>query len=718
MSFFDVNATDSPHSSMDLDEPQFFTQAMFKYTFNDIAPKFNEYHQDPVNVMMHLITTPLGIIGALSILRYITRSSGMGAFVFFLYLVSLLPALSTGIFLGTLVICFIIVESTRKLKLSPLPSIALVVSSYAIQDLVHLATNEPTFQGSYSAGGHVDLSDPLSWSKLFFEHVYYLIPLCVHSAISLEVIQGILPVAFSSILVAPLPGPLQQLRICAKYLLPLSCVAYGSYCLDSKNSFCFFPGTPYFHRVLQCNMVTDSGKSMKKALSAVRDWTMAQNPSPTSSSHWWYGDLSGKEKEAFDACTNCTQITNMFRELFSERHYAMDIVTGMNEIYVTGPARFDQVANSDNVFYTRHVDGPLGFIPFVSVYRCIVGMDKNEMITTHFPLSGVEQNACEGDVLAFDFNREVHYITRDDSKQAESDDFRVVLKLHYCLYPRIMYPLGKLMHFLNVKYNQLFRALFLTTINPQTTYQHFLAWNVNSNTKLFDALETYIGARSLIYLAMVSAVSYFTGVYNVFFAFTSVVHYMRYITTFYIRRGIDFGSFKRDVLLFKSLALAQLFYHYFVGPIRAGTFQLDIISLSMIGSGYAVSVMATNAIGMDRTYFAAELGIVEPKWVDQFPYGYFPHPMIVSQIWALLGFMKADHFRHDWPYVIPVHVAFYLVHMLQEQFDVYRHYPDDNIKVASSTSMKHGYYRSRAALVKEGNTGDKRRRSSSHKNKA
>lgn len=710
MSVFDMsNTTDLQKSPC---EPEFFSQVLFKYTFNDIAPKFNEYHQEPVNVLMHLITTPLGMIGALSLLRWVTRSSSMGVFVFFLYLVSLLPALSIGIFLGTLFLCFLIVEVTRKLKLSPLPSIVLIISSYALQDLVHLATGEPTFQGSYSAGGHIDLTDPVSWSKLFFEHVYYLLPLVVNSAMMLPVVQGILPDAFTSVLVSPLPEPLQQLRICAKYLLPLSCVAYGSYCLDSKNSLCFFPGTPYFHRVLQCNMVTDAGKSMKGALSAVRNWTMAQNPSPSSSSHWWYGDLSGKEKDAFDECANCTQITNMFRELFSERHYAMDIVTGMNEIYVTGPSRFDQVSNSDNVFYTRHVDGPLGFIPFVSVYRCIVGMDKNEMVTTHFPLSGVDQNACEGDVLAFDFNREVHYITRDDSKQAESDDFRVVLKLHYCLYPRIMYPLGKLMHFLNVKYNQLFRALFLTTINPQSAYQHFLAWNVNSNTKLFDALETYVGARSLIYLALVSAVSYFTGVYNVFFACTSFVHYMRYITTFYVRRGIDFGSFKRDVLLFKSIALAQLFYHYFVGPFFASTFQIDFISLAMIISGYTVSVMATNALGLDRTYFAAELGLVKPKWVDQFPYGYIPHPMIVSQIWALLGFMKADHFRTEWPYVIPIHVTFYVIHMLQEQFDIYRRYPDE-VGVASSTSQKQEYYRSHAALAKDISSTQRRRRGTS-----
>jgi hypothetical protein len=87
-----------------------------------------------------------------------------------------------------------------------------------------------------------------------------------------------------------------------------------------------------------------------------------------------------------------------------------------------------------------------------------------------------------------------------------------------------------------------------------------------------------------------------------------------------VRRGIDFGSFKRDVLLFKSLALLQLVYHYCFPTTRP--FEFDALSVLMIVGGYTVSVMATNAIGIDRTYFGAELGLVEPKWIDQFPYGY------------------------------------------------------------------------------------------------
>jgi len=241
--------------------------------------------------------------------------------------------------------------------------------------------------------------------------------------------NGIFPQNFSDMIGKSMPQEFCNLREYLAWLTPVFTIVLGSYCLDSKNSFCFFPGTPYFKRVLQCNIATDEGESRRDDMAKVRNWVLDQNPPETKSSHWWYRELTHGAKEAFDRCARASQITGMFRSLFSERHYCLDVVEGMNEVYVTGPARKDEDANSDNVFYTRHVDGPFGMIPFVSVYRCIVGMDRNKMITTHFPLAMISHNACEGDVLAFDFNREVHYIDRDDSKQAESDTFRVVLKV-------------------------------------------------------------------------------------------------------------------------------------------------------------------------------------------------------------------------------------------------------------------------------------------------
>jgi hypothetical protein len=46
--------------------------------------------------------------------------------------------------------------------------------------------------------------------------------------------------------------------------------------------------------------------------------------------------------------------------------------------------------------------------------------------------------------------------------------------------------------------------------------------------------------------------------------------------------------------------------------------------------------------------------------------------MILSQVWALLGLYHAPHMRNNaWPWLIPAHIAFYLTHMLQEQFGIY-----------------------------------------------
>lgn len=88
----------------------------------------------------------------------------------------------------------------------------------------------------------------------------------------------------------------------------------------------------------------------------------------------------GEQKDAFDRVANSAQINDMFRSLFGKTHYALEVIDGMNEIYISGPARKDEKSNSDHVFFTRHVDGPYGLVPFVSVYRCIVGMDKNMMV--------------------------------------------------------------------------------------------------------------------------------------------------------------------------------------------------------------------------------------------------------------------------------------------------------------------------------------------------
>ena len=68
-----------------------------------------------------------------------------------------------------------------------------------------------------------------------------------------------------------------------------------------------------------------------------------------------------------------------------------------------------------------------------------------------------------------------------------------------------------------------------------------------------------------------------TNSYPLFLAGTSFVHGARTLTTCYYRSNVDFGVFKRDVILFKAMAIAQLAYLY---SAPAGLPALDTDSAS------------------------------------------------------------------------------------------------------------------------------------------
>jgi hypothetical protein len=170
----------------------------------------------------------------------------------------------------------------------------------------------------------IDLKHPIYWLEMFLEHCYYVLPLVVH--VSLPFLS--LPLEVRTILYAPLPADIQRLSAFGWLLVPFIFFVLGSYSLDSKNDFCIFPGAPYYYRVIRCSLLPGSdarqsynvtkdssidnsarancGKheSRKKDLKAIRDWAMSHDPSVLMSSHFWYRDLDGDVKAAYDRCAN------------------------------------------------------------------------------------------------------------------------------------------------------------------------------------------------------------------------------------------------------------------------------------------------------------------------------------------------------------------------------------------------------------------------------
>ena len=152
---------------------------------------------------------------------------------------------------------------------------------------------------------------------------------------------------------------------------------------------------------------------------------------------------------------------------------------------------------------------------------------------------------------------------------------------------------------------------------------------------------------------------------------------MCYIATYHARAPLPpralpvaFGLFKRDAMLFKSLALAQAA----VAFARHFTFSVDgadWLALALMAAGFGLSSAATLALGVDRTYFGWELCAVKGEHVVRWPYGTVPHPMILGSVTAWLGFHKLAAFRADLPWFVPLHVALYTVHAVQEHLAIH-----------------------------------------------
>ena len=254
-------------------------------------------------------------------------------------------------------------------------------------------------------------------------------------------------------------------------------------------------------RVLTANIDTDTGDASEK----LKKWAIENMKNSTISHHWWYLELPADIKQWMDVCTGSSKITNMFSTLFAPLFYTVEIIPEMNEIYVSGEDRTNEYMQSDRVFFIPHIDGPFIWIPFVSVYRCLIGLNANSRIETHFPIHGKNKKVQRCDVLAFDFNREIHYISV--CPELTADEPRVALKVHYCIYPKCMYWLGRCMYSLNVAYNRTMREVFLETIQPDTYISRFKGSVIVIATHSYVFIERYVGYRNILYFLFFHRIS-------------------------------------------------------------------------------------------------------------------------------------------------------------------------------------------------------------------
>jgi hypothetical protein len=337
-------------------------------------------------------------------------------------------------------------------------------------------------------------------------------------------------------------------------------------------------------RVLNCKL------NNNYTLSSIREWVILQNPSLNTSTHRWYKDLPSNIKELFYNTAKDRKIIDMFKRLLG-CNYKIDVLHDMNEIYVSPPSNNNkdfQKNASDNIFYTRHIDGPFFYIPFASCYRVIVGLDDNRDIMTIFNIIPETYIIKTGDVVGFDFNRECHYISPiiwNDGNIHEAEErefqkkYRVVLKIHYCVYPYWAIVFGFILSKLSILYNKLFRDLFLFTLKPRSKCTIYLAKLMIISTQLYHDIEFYIGNNNIQYLLTLYYIS--SNLHsNIFLFGSSFVHYLRWIDTEKYGSEVN-NMFRRDYYFYKFLYMLQYFHMYFSYKIE-GSFNIAIYTVIIV----------------------------------------------------------------------------------------------------------------------------------------
>jgi len=307
-------------------------------------------------------------------------------------------------------------------------------------------------------------------------------------------------------------------------------------------------------RIINCKLNNDNN-----SLILIREWVIKRKPSQYTLTHLWYNNLEPDIKDLFLNIVKNKKITEMFKNLLG-KDYIIDALHDMNEIYIS-PLSKNKKDISDNILYTRHIGGPFFYIPFASCYRVIVGIDDNRDIMSVFNLTSEKYIIKTGDVVGFDFNRECHYITPiwyKNSIDTNNNKYRIILKIHYCVYPYWAFVFGFILSKLSIIYNKLYRNFHLFT--SQNKYTKIITKIRLTYTKIYHDIEYYIGNNNICFILLLLYISIKTH-YNVFLFGSSFIHYLRWIDTANNIGEIN-NILRRDYYFYKFIYMLQFIHMY------------------------------------------------------------------------------------------------------------------------------------------------------------
>ena len=172
----------------------------------------------------------------------------------------------------------------------------------------------------------------------------------------------------------------------------------------------------------------------------------------------------------------------------------------------------------------------------------------------------------KGDIVAFDFHRECHYIY--NNLDSANNDLRVVMKVHYCIYPKRAYYFGRTLGLMSIYYNKLFRNLFLFTIIKNNNFKKYLSSSMILITKIVHDIEFYIGYNNISYIFMLYILSLYTNS-HVFLFGSSYIHYL-----------IRINSEANDIVINRDHRFYYIIYLYNLYNIYYKIIDVNLLMIS------------------------------------------------------------------------------------------------------------------------------------------
>lgn len=246
-------------------------------------------------------------------------------------------------------------------------------------------------------------------------------------------------------------------------------------------------------------------------------------PSTKYTTHIWYTDLYFKYKNDFIQIIKHKSLFDNLYSYYDKNIYNIENIIQMDEYYVSS---YNSKYSSDNVFYLDHIDGPFGLLPGIIINRSIIAITPNEFINTNFPIEKKIYTLTTGECVSFDFNRCIHYIDKNINKI--TSDFRIVLKVHFLIYPKKLKYYAYFYKYLTIYYDKIARNLFLYTIQPNTISTNFITSIILFITNKYYYIEKYIGFNNISYTFIILLLSY---IFNNFIIYIFYIFLMYFYNT-------------------------------------------------------------------------------------------------------------------------------------------------------------------------------------------